>query len=424
MTILQLGPIIASLKRHKLTAAVLTVQIALTFAVISNLAYMLTKRAEEVHLVSGVDEGHLSLVKVTDLVPSTNMAARHETDLAAIRAIPGVESAVAVDALPFNGFDINLVTCTNPEALERAEPGSTSADRHCAATSIFDGTQGTLSTLGLQLVAGRDFKPEELVAVGPGQVIPDAHSVIVSETYARNVLSDNAIGKSIFMKVPGIKEPLELHVVGVVKHLLRPRLRDPQTNENTILISGLPGSPIVTYAMKTLPNARDAVARQAADALLRIDPKRLIPSDSVTTFERMREDYFQGDVTMIRLLVASALALFCVTAIGIAGLANFWVQQRRWVIGIRRAIGATPGDILRYFLLENCVIVGAGVAVGVVASWQLNEQLIRHYEFAHLPAPYYLASAIMLFVLGQIAALGPALSASLVPPIVAVRQIV
>jgi putative ABC transport system permease protein len=418
MTAFQLRPIISSLKRHKLTSSVLVLQVALTFAVICNVAYMLVLRGEQVSISSGVDEARLSLVKVSDLVPGRNAAAQHETDLAALRSIPGVESAVAVDALPFNGFDINLQTCVSPEGLGSAAETQV----RCLQASIFDGTQGTLAALGLQLIAGRNFSPQELVPVGPGQVIPDAHSVIVSSTYAQHLFGGNAVGKSVFLKVPGRKDPLELRVVGVVRNLLRPQLRNPGVNEDTILISGLPGSPIVTYVMRTSAERRDTVARQAAEALLRVDPNRVIPDEAVTTFERMRDDYFQGDVTMMRLLVASALALFCVTAIGIAGLANFWVQQRRRTIGIRRAIGATPADILRYFLLENVVIVGAGVIVGAVASWQLNNALILNYEFTRLPWVYYVGSTIVLFILGQLAALGPAFRASAVPPIVAVRQ--
>ncbi|MEW5313571.1 MAG: hypothetical protein WDW38_005129 [Sanguina aurantia] len=65
---------------------------------------------------------------------------------------------------------------------------------------------------------------------------------------------------------------------------------------------------------------------------------------------------------MAAILVAVILALLLVTALGIAGLASFWVQLRRRHIGIRRAIGATRGDILRYFQIENFLIVSFGIA--------------------------------------------------------------
>ncbi|MEW5306681.1 MAG: hypothetical protein WDW36_009131 [Sanguina aurantia] len=74
------------------------------------------------------------------------------------------------------------------------------------------------------------------------------------------------------------------------------------------------------------------------------------------------------DRAMAAILVAVILALLLVTALGIAGLASFWVQLRRRHIGIRRAIGATRGDILRYFQIENFLIVSFGIALGMEAS--------------------------------------------------------
>lgn len=420
--LLQLSPILASLKRHKLTTTILVAQVALTFAIICNVAFMISSRAKQVMIPTGLNERTLMVVHVTDLSKGQNTRAKHEADLANLSRIKGVQAVAAVDALPLNAFDINLVICTTPQALGRVESEETYAGNHCAATSVFDGTQGALSTLGLNLVAGRDFLREELIEVGPMQVLPDAHSAILPVAFAAKIFNgENALGRNLYIGIPGRPEPLELRVVGLVKHLLRPQLRDASTNEDTMLISGLPGGSTVNYVLKSREEDRATIGRAAVEALLHGDPNRLIPPESVESYSELRDRYFQRDMTMIKLLAAAGSALFIVTAIGIAGLANFWVQQRKRSIGIRRALGGKRSEILQYFLLENGVIVTGGVLLGALSAWFFNVQLMRLFEFASLPVEYYFIAGILLLFMGQIAALGPALRAAKVPPIVATR---
>jgi len=109
--------------------------------------------------------------------------------------------------------------------------------------------------------------------------------------------------------------------------------------------------------------------------------------------------------------------------LGITGLANFWVQQRRRIIGIRRAIGATRGDILRYFQTENFLIVTGGIVLGMLLAFVLNLVLMSYYELPRLPLYYLPVGALVLWLLGQLAVLGPALRAAAVPPVVATRSV-
>jgi putative ABC transport system permease protein len=99
------------------------------------------------------------------------------------------------------------------------------------------------------------------------------------------------------------------------------------------------------------------------------------------------------------------------------------VQQRRKQIGIRRAIGATRQDILRYFQTENFLIVTGGIAVGLAMAVVLNIVLMKFYELPRLPVAYLPISAAVLWLLGQLAVLGPALRAAAVPPVVATRSV-
>jgi putative ABC transport system permease protein len=122
------------------------------------------------------------------------------------------------------------------------------------------------------------------------------------------------------------------------------------------------------------------------------------------------------------------MSLLCVillgaTAGGIFGFTSFWVGQRRKQIGVRRAVGATRRDILRHFQTENFLIVSGGIALGLLLAVVLNLILMKHYELPRLPLFYLPIGALMLWLLGQLAVLGPALHAAAVPPVVATRLV-
>ena len=211
-----------------------------------------------------------------------------------------------------------------------------------------------------------------------------------------------------------------VRIVGVVEHLLRPGLRSDGSSEYVTLFPMLPDEARVTYVLRTRPALRERVLARAGQVLAGLDANRILRRPR--SFAQTRRAYFHRDRTMIGLLLAAALGLLLVTAVGIAGLASFWVQQRRRAIGVRRAIGATRGDILRYFLAENFLIVAAGLLPGMALAGGLNALLMAHDELPRLPLAYLPAVAALLWLLGQAAVLGPALRAAAVPPAVAIRD--
>jgi putative ABC transport system permease protein len=210
-----------------------------------------------------------------------------------------------------------------------------------------------------------------------------------------------------------------VRIVGVIDHLLRPMLETGGGNEDAMLFPMLPDESNVTYVLRTAPSQRQRVLKEAAAVLQQLDADRILRH--AQTFGQLRSDYFRHDRTMLGLLLAAACGLLLVTAVGIAGLASFWVQQRRRAIGIRRAVGASRRDILRYFQAENALIVGGGLLPGVLLALGLNLLLMGHYELPRLPLAYLPIAALALWLLGQLAVLGPALRAAAVPPVVATR---
>lgn len=400
------SPLLASLTRHKLTALLLVLQVSLTCAIVCNVAAMIVHRSTELRQTSGVAEDELAMIDSTDLDDNAQPLVRHDSDLAALRAIPGVKSAAAVDALPFNRHDWSNGIAFAPDAPARA------------TATAFNGTPGELDTLGLHLVEGRNFLPNEYVPIDSAHDwagIDRVPVTIITRALADKLFpGQDPLGKAIY------PDEKPVRIVGVVEHLARPHTHEDASNEYATLLPLLPDTSGVTYVLRTSPQDRERVLKQAAEVLNSLDDNRIL--QHAQTFSQLRADYFHRSRTMIALLIASALGLLAVTAIGIAGLASFWVQQRRRSIGIRRALGATRHDILRYFQSENLLIVSAGVIAGALLGYLLNLVLMEYYEQPRLSPRYLLAGAVALWTLGQLAVLGPALRAAAVPPLVATRS--
>lgn len=403
---MEFRPILSSLRRHRLVAGLLALLVAFTCAIVCNVAFMIHWEAGRMDLVSGVAENRLVTIRTFTMARKVNPIAQHRTDLAALRKIPGVRSAAAVDSLPFGGHNWSTSLGASPDAQDTLN------------ASVYGGTPDELQTLGLKLVAGRGFRRDEFIPKGSAHNDSGLNHVtaaIITRSLAHRMFpGKHAVGQLVYTGEHGIR------VVGVVKRLLRPGAGYGPDNNFSILLPLLPDQPFVTYVLNTRPQDRARVIKQAPDALNRIDHDRVVRG---RTFDALRAKHFRHDRTMVGLFFAAAGGLLFVTAIGITGLASFWVQQRTRTIGIRCAVGATRHDILRYFQTENFLIVGVGAALGVILAVILNLVLMSHYQLPHLPLWYLAVGAVALWLLGQLAVLAPALRASKVPPVVATRSV-
>ena len=403
-------PIISALKHHKTTVVLVVLEIALTCAIVCNALFLIGDRLSAMQLSTGVEDNALISVSISglrdDATPASETALA-QTDMAVLRGMPGVKSAFMVNSMP-------LLSASMWRSGISIQPGLSKPS--LGGISMYVGTQGVVAGLGIALAQGRDFLPQEYVDYSPFSNKPAPPAVIVTRALADRLWpGQSALGQPIFM---GDKGKYVTHVVGVAAHLLNPNLGSQADSEYNVL---LPVQSISSgiFVLRTTPAARDITLRDIPAVLGRVDKERIVTSKS---YAQSISDYFHDYRALIWLLVVVISCLLALTALGVVGLSSFWVQQRTHQIGIRRAIGATRRDILRYFQIENFLIVTGGVVLGLLLAVVLNLLLMKHYELPRLPLFYLPIGALVLWGLGQLAVLGPALRAAAVPPVVATRS--
>ncbi|AND71193.1 hypothetical protein ATSB10_37390 [Dyella thiooxydans] len=404
---MQIRPILSALKKHRVATVLIVMEIALACAVLCNACFMIADRLSAMQIKSGVDEASLGFIALQGYDPknSNDLDARV---IAGLGAISGVESVHVINSVPFGMQAANVGITLDQAGKEfRGVP------------EIYLGSPGTPQALGLQLVAGHmpaneDYQPVQ-------GYFPPSSNVLITRTLAKHLWpGESPLGKEFW------SDKYQFRVIGVVAHLSVQQYDEEGERgaQWTVFVPALPGPNFSgTYLIRAKPEDLDRVMVEAKAAIATIAPDAVLDREDSTTVPVLRTRFFAADSAMAGMLVGVIAALLGVTALGIVGLASFWVAQRRRQIGIRRAIGATRGDILRYFQTENFLIVSFGIALGMLLAYVINAVLMKFYELPHLPLYYLPFGALALWGLGQLAVLGPALRASHVPPVVATRSV-
>ncbi len=419
---MSMHPILAALRKHKSGVVLIALQIALTLAIVCNAVFIISQRIERVNRPTGLNENDLFLVTQQwvgaptgadpDSVEKTDSL--QQKDLATLRRIPGVVSVTPTNSLPLLQSSWNGAVSLKPSIRFKDKSSY-------RMTAFYFVDQHGLDTLGLKLVAGRNFRALDVMhKAARASIAPPA--IIITQAVAKTLFDDGqALGKTVYLN--GQSKPSR--IIGIVARMQTPGLgnfADPFAY-NSVLVPQRLDAGFSRYAVRTRPGQLTAVMRKVAPTLYKADPLRVIGSDGVRSFADIRADAYKGDLGMAILMSIICLILIAVTAAGIVGLTSFWVGQRRKQIGVRRALGARQVDILRYFQIENLLIAGGGAVLGIVLAVGLNLYLMQHMAMNRLPVTIVLAGVALVLVLGQAAVFLPARRAASVPPASATRTV-
>jgi putative ABC transport system permease protein len=322
--------------------------------------------------------------------------------LAAVEEVPGVASAAAVTVLPMSPIGSDFY---RPYWLEGRRPDGNAvpqANVRMATPAYFD-------TLGLRLVAGRDFSAQDETTA--------PRVIIVNESLARAAWpGQDPLGRSLILDYQG--GATSRQVVGVVRDA---RYDGPRSNPSPeIFIPHAQNPYLVMNVVVRTTLEPDSLAQTARAQALTIDPDQ--PVHSITTMERLLDDTLQQDRFAMLFVALFAAAGLITAATGVYALLAYTVAQRRREIAVRMAIGASSSSVARLVVVESLTLALLGAVVGALGVAGVS-QVARSVLFGIAPQDplTLLTTAAVLLVVVLAASWLPARRAAKVDPVSAMR---
>jgi putative ABC transport system permease protein len=384
-------------------------EVALGFVLLIGSGLMIRTFVRLLEVDTGFHADHVLTFQITPPVPRY---AKDEDRVLLIyqlaknfSALPGVQSAGGVHRLPFDDY-VNWYSYYWLDGAPPQDQNTLLADHRAI-------TPGFFRSLGVPLVAGRDFEESDDTT--------RRRVIIVDELLAKRTWpGESAVGKKLNVEVytNGDFSRATADVVGVVKHVKylqltddgRPQVYEPYAQSPRELLA---------FTLRTTgqPEALVSAVRAEVDKLDKDIPlSKVRPLD-----EYVRQARAPTRFTMLLAGALAALALV-LASIGIYGVTSYSVSQRRNEIGIRMALGAQPRDVVHLVLGQGMAPVIAGISLGFAISWLLTPAL-SSLLFGVRPTDLmtFAAVAAFLFSVGLLACYVPARRAMRVDPMTALR---
>lgn len=365
----------------------------------------------------GVDETNLILVDGVDNIKHPWTQGQIDSVLGQLSNISGVRKVSAAFGLPMIPNQLVAFSLGPPDGLKITVNG-------------YYG-KNLLGTLGADLTSGHNFSDNEYTRWGlggpAGQFVPrEVTPIIITQTLATRWFPEgDAVDKQLVSQSGGSVS--RYLVVGIVSHLISNRISISETNkaDDTVLLPyEIGASQMVSFAIRVRPGQASNVESSIKSVIGHFLASGQLPlgNAKVASYESRRDAIFSDQRAATWVFAAVTLAVTAVALAGNLGLSAYWVRQRRRDIGIRRALGASRLDIIILFQLENIIIVGPSILIGMALAFLFNSILLRYYELTSLPLYFLPWGGLVMFAICQAGAYGPSREASRVSPADAIRS--
>jgi putative ABC transport system permease protein len=329
-----------------------------------------------------------------------------EEGLSRLRAIPGVQHASVVSGVPIErGLNLNV------DILDGSAPKENQyVDWRYASADYFD-------TMGFPIVAGRGFEPGDRTGSAP--------VAVVNESFVRIYLTGTTgLGRHIrvfdtdgSIEIVGIAKDVR---EGGLKGVLPPLMYVPVAQAN---VAGIRAShvyfPMSWVVRADRPGAE--LDNRMREALRRLDPQQ--PFSSISTMDEVKSAAFATEQRQMALLSVFAGIGLALAAAGVYGLIAYSVAQRTRELGIRMALGATSGHIIRSIVWSGVQLSLGGIAAGAAAAIALTRTLERFvWGVSTLDPLTFTVVPLVLLGVSMCASFLPALRATRLNPVVAIRE--
>ena len=326
--------------------------------------------------------------------------------ISSVRALPGVTSAAFVTSLPMGRIKGGIWPVSlDGRAVNRAE------NQNAFLRYV---TPGYFATLGIPLKIGRDTNDSDT---------QDRQAIaVVSESFVTRFLPKETLSSAIGHHFTfALQERVIAGVVGEVKMRGLERRAEPQVY---LPFRQVADGNIIGYIPRALivrtTTPPEGVAAPVRAIIQQIEPA--LPVSDVATMTDVVDRDTASRAAQVRVLAAFAVIAFVLAGIGIHGLLSFSVSQRAQEIGVRMALGAQSGDILRMIVRRSVLLALAGVIPGVALAYVVGrsmEALLAGVKPAD--APTLLTAVALSALMTVVGSVMPTLRALRVDPITALR---
>jgi putative ABC transport system permease protein len=402
----------SSKSSRRLRDVLVVAEIALAFVLLAGSGLLLRSFSSLLHVDPGFDSTNvltmqLPIAQTQYPDPARlNLYLRELTSV--VEAVPGVRSAAVASTLPLQGWGYGMPfqIAGQPE-LDRA---------HRAAGFFKIVSPSYFDTLGIKLIRGRALNDRDVKGAPPVTVIND--------TFAKKYFaSQDPIGQHVRIQeiVPGqtaLGEEIPWEIVGVIAD-------EKIGSLNDVTSAGfyMPTGQSPTYGLSMVvrgnlsPAAFESAIRQAIDG---VNKNQAL--SNVRTLDRVKAESLGSSRLQTMLLAVFAGIALLLAAIGIYGVISYSVVQRTHEIGIRAALGASTGSLLRMVLLNGLTLMSIGLVLGIAGSLAVTRLLSSLLFGVSARDPLTMAGiALVLAAVSIAACLLPALRAARVDPLVALR---
>jgi len=404
---MEIRPILSAMLRNKTGPILIALQIAIALAIITNAAFIIEQRYDKMNRPTGMDEQNLIFARSIGFGESHDQLRMIREDMDMLEAMPGVVSVGYIDQIPLSGSGSNTgFSATLP---------SDDPERVDANGNYYQADHRAAEALGITISEGRWFNREEIEYKPGDYTMPS--SVVVTRAWADEAfgVGEPIVGKPLYNELGHSSR-----IVGVIEHMQGAWVGWSGLNR-VVIFGAYEEPPTATYAIRVEPGQKDRLVPEIEAKLQEINRNRVVLS--VRTLSEYMARSYSNDSAMISMLAGVSVLLIAVTALGIVGLAAFNVNQRRKQIGTRRALGARRFDILRYFLTESVIITAIGVALGIVLTFVMSWWLGTQFNLPQLDWRYLPPVVLGVFLISQLAVVGPARRASRISPALATRSV-
>ena len=401
---------------RRLRQGLVSAEIGLAFVLLAGAGLLL---ASFRHLLA-VDPGFRTSGVVTASVTAPAARYRDGGDLRllmnraldSIRRVPGVAAAGATNDIPFGNSENDNVILAEGYVMN---PGESMFSPYSLIV-----TPGYFETMSIALVRGRYFDNRDSESA--------AQTVIVDEQLARHFWPNrDPIGERMYQS-DNLKEPTKAgahtswyQVVGVVRSIAQEDLAGNRSGFGAYYFPyAQHPSQEYTFALRTAGQAGGVISMLRA-TMARIDPE-LALFDVKTMDERVALSMASRRTALMLAVAFGCLALF-LSAIGIYGVLAYLMAQRKREIAIRMALGSTGAGVVRLVLREGLLLVGVGMALGLVGAAALHKVVASQIYGVRPLNPLVLGSvSVLLAGIALAACAAPARRAIRIDPVQVLRH--